>query len=61
MKHRMIHNMLKKSNGNNSLYKTKWGNARMVEKIEEGQKRKAGRNEPCPCGSGKKYKKCCLK
>ena len=23
-------------------------------------KPKAGRNEPCPCGSGKKYKKCCL-
>ena len=22
---------------------------------------KTGRNEPCPCGSGKKYKKCCLK
>ena len=21
---------------------------------------KIGRNEPCPCGSGKKYKKCCL-
>ena len=21
---------------------------------------KTGRNEPCPCGSGKKYKKCCL-
>ena len=21
--------------------------------------RKVGRNEPCPCGSGKKYKKCC--
>ena len=21
---------------------------------------KPGRNEPCPCGSGKKYKKCCL-
>ena len=20
---------------------------------------KTGRNEPCPCGSGKKYKKCC--
>jgi hypothetical protein len=19
-----------------------------------------GRNEPCPCGSGKKYKKCCM-
>ncbi|MGA9174926.1 MAG: preprotein translocase subunit SecA [Thermoactinomyces sp.] len=22
---------------------------------------KVGRNEPCPCGSGKKYKNCCLK
>ena len=21
---------------------------------------KPGRNEPCPCGSGKKFKKCCL-
>ena len=21
---------------------------------------KAGRNDPCPCGSGRKYKKCCL-
>ncbi|WP_414731805.1 SEC-C metal-binding domain-containing protein [Aeromonas veronii] len=21
---------------------------------------KIGRNEPCPCGSGKKYKQCCL-
>jgi len=21
---------------------------------------KVGRNEPCPCGSGKKYKKCCF-
>jgi SEC-C motif len=21
---------------------------------------KVGRNEPCPCGSGKKYKQCCL-
>lgn len=22
---------------------------------------KIGRNDPCPCGSGKKYKNCCLK
>ena len=21
---------------------------------------KVGRNDPCPCGSGRKYKKCCL-
>ncbi|OGV54484.1 MAG: hypothetical protein A2X45_09805 [Lentisphaerae bacterium GWF2_50_93] len=25
------------------------------------EKSKIGRNDPCPCGSGKKYKKCCLK
>ncbi len=37
------------------------------EKIDEQLKLKAvktaykvGRNDPCPCGSGKKYKKCCL-
>ncbi|MBF0379575.1 MAG: SEC-C domain-containing protein [Magnetococcales bacterium] len=23
-------------------------------------KKKIGRNEPCPCGSGKKFKKCCI-
>jgi len=25
-----------------------------------GTSKKVGRNDPCPCGSGKKYKKCCL-
>lgn len=25
------------------------------------QEAKIGRNDPCPCGSGKKYKKCCLR
>jgi uncharacterized protein YecA (UPF0149 family) len=25
-----------------------------------GQPTRTGRNDPCPCGSGKKYKKCCL-
>jgi len=29
-------------------------------KVNESKKTvKVGRNEPCPCGSGKKYKKCC--
>ena len=23
------------------------------------KEKKIGRNDPCPCGSGKKYKKCC--
>ena len=26
---------------------------------ERREKEKVGRNDPCPCGSGKKYKKCC--
>jgi len=30
------------------------------EKILALVKKKVGRNDPCPCGSGKKYKKCCL-
>jgi hypothetical protein len=29
--------------------------------LGEAASRKIGRNEPCPCGSGKKYKKCCLR
>lgn len=28
---------------------------------DETSQRKIGRNEPCPCGSGKKYKHCCGK
>ncbi|APR74742.1 SEC-C motif domain protein [Minicystis rosea] len=44
----------------------------MKRNVEEEERRRAtptrplgpqkiGRNEPCPCGSGKKYKKCCLR
>jgi preprotein translocase subunit SecA len=32
--------------------------AKRPEKAKE-DKRTPGRNDPCPCGSGKKYKKCC--
>lgn len=28
---------------------------------EDGSRMKVGRNDPCPCGSGKKYKHCCGK
>ena len=31
-----------------------------LESFLAESKPKIGRNEPCPCGSGKKYKKCCL-
>ncbi|WP_243647126.1 SEC-C metal-binding domain-containing protein [Scopulibacillus darangshiensis] len=27
--------------------------------IGKVNRKKVGRNTPCPCGSGKKYKKCC--
>ncbi len=30
-----------------------------TEKKQAVSAKKAGRNDPCPCGSGKKYKKCC--
>lgn len=31
-----------------------------VEPIKK-TKAEPGRNDPCPCGSGKKFKQCCLK
>ena len=31
-----------------------------VRSTDQAAARQAGRNDPCPCGSGKKYKKCCL-
>gem|GEM_PF-6442381 len=31
-----------------------------IESFQRQYHRKVGRNDPCPCGSGKKYKKCCL-
>jgi hypothetical protein len=48
-----------------------WDNLLTLEKRKEIKKaynktrivvkeKKIGRNEPCPCGSGKKYKQCCL-
>ncbi|SES05923.1 SEC-C motif-containing protein [Gracilibacillus ureilyticus] len=33
----------------------------MQQQNKQETVRKVGRNEPCPCGSGKKYKKCCGK
>ena len=33
------------------------GDAQQVQQVVRGQE-KVGRNDPCPCGSGKKYKKC---
>ncbi len=35
------------------------GSGTATEKKQAISQKKAGRNDPCPCGSGKKYKKCC--
>lgn len=32
---------------------------RGISTLAPASKEKVGRNEPCPCGSGKKFKKCC--
>ncbi|NEX21510.1 hypothetical protein G3480_14530 [Thiorhodococcus mannitoliphagus] len=32
---------------------------RMLNPVKAAVSSKVGRNDPCPCGSGKKYKKCC--
>ena len=32
---------------------------KVKENLKSIAKSKIGRNEPCPCGSGKKYKHCC--
>jgi preprotein translocase subunit SecA len=34
------------------------GDLQPVQQVVRGSA-KIGRNDPCPCGSGKKYKKCC--
>jgi len=41
----------------------KYKNEEITPSLPESlpSKPKIGRNEPCPCGSGKKYKKCCWK
>jgi len=34
-------------------------NSRTPSSTVRREEPKVGRNDPCPCGSGKKYKKCC--
>ena len=50
LEHWACFNISKKNQYQNSSYQNP--NVRTGKKI--------GRNNPCPCGSGKKYKKCCL-
>ncbi len=36
-----------------------WRHPEALARSEPRRHSKVGRNEPCPCGSGRKYKKCC--
>ena len=38
-----------------------YGDNKIIKAARGAGKTKIRRNECCPCGSGKKYKKCCLK
>ncbi len=46
MNKHFVHNSANQSNDESANSSVKW------------QSKKVGRNDPCPCGSGKKYKKC---
>lgn len=37
----------------------KWSKFRKNQAVEQAKRNKVGRNDPCPCGSGRKFKKCC--
>lgn len=43
------------------LPKVSFAIGRKAEVIDSKAKQKVGRNDPCPCGSGLKYKRCCGK
>ena len=45
--------------GERSFFQRKDGKLYYVDGVARRPKAKVGRNDPCPCGSGKKYKKCC--
>jgi len=42
------------------LHRERLAHARSPIKPANQNHQKVGRNDPCPCGSGKKFKKCCL-
>ncbi|MDP2709073.1 MAG: preprotein translocase subunit SecA [bacterium] len=54
---------MEKDSGSFSEFKKESGQTASVdlvhEKVKDASGHKVGRNDPCPCGSGKKFKKCC--
>jgi len=42
----------------NAIFKAELKPVTIQPRFNQPAKSKVGRNDPCPCGSGKKYKKC---
>ncbi|NPV91061.1 MAG: hypothetical protein HPY50_09855 [Firmicutes bacterium] len=56
------HRIKEAQKGNISLEQLKNRLLGVKQQVEKNKKaEKVGRNDPCPCGSGKKFKKCCGK
>ncbi|MBC7254346.1 MAG: preprotein translocase subunit SecA [Actinobacteria bacterium] len=55
----MFHVRLARAEERPSLRVVEGEGGKRKEKAEPARSRKVGRNAPCPCGSGKKYKHCC--
>lgn len=51
--------LLKMGASDHIKYESRAESPRLGHRDAAHTERKPGRNEPCPCGSGKKYKKCC--
>jgi len=49
------------SMSNNQIKQSPFNKRKGLGKVEEEKKKKIGRNDLCPCGSGLKYKYCCGK
>ena len=49
----------RKARRQQDLIYTSDSDAPVKKKPLKREHKKVGRNDPCPCGSGKKYKKCC--
>lgn len=59
MNSRFFETMSKRRRGYPSETQVKRGT--QVVHGEKMLEEKLGRNDPCPCGSGRRFKKCCLK
>jgi len=53
--------LLEKERLERALREAKEQSLRSQQSQQESTSKKIGRNDACPCGSGKKFKRCCIK